>query len=360
MRYKLFSLILLVSVLISCEEEGVMDLPDEEPVFRLEGVLDGSAFVWEAGVNEYYQYTRTSEENGHSIYSGSLQPQCPDLYCGEGISILFYDSAGLTTPAGILGNTPIEYYHNPSGLHTDKRYLLELIANNQTGAPQDFHWTLGSLEATGLSLIDTVENGNLLVCLTSLRDQCSSQICRTINPLSDKICEVILEVENDSMDHLQALAVSSGSDPFSWAWNTGTLGDSIIMFESNDAQYICATMVDAENCIAVSCAEVVSTGGNLQFCQEDFGFNFTPINKAGRRDQTVEVIYTDADGNNYSSANIEQSNARFQVTHFEKYRNNAANEPAWLYELSMDCKLSNAEGETLQLEMCSGVFSLAH
>ena len=77
------------------------------------------------------------------------------------------------------------------------------------------------------------------------------------------------------------------------------------MFDEDGTQYLCATMMDANNCTALHCAQVTLSGGQVEYCNNEFGYQFqrveTPVNA-----DLVEIVYTDASGKSYFSSLVEQ------------------------------------------------------
>ena len=112
---KLLFLLVWFLAITGCEKTALEELPVEDPVFFLSGEVDQETFLFEAGISDYYQYTKVGEVDNLILHEGYLQPICNEQYCGPGIAIRIYNK-DRSSLASILSERELSYYFNESGV----------------------------------------------------------------------------------------------------------------------------------------------------------------------------------------------------------------------------------------------------
>jgi hypothetical protein len=354
---KNISLCLMALFTLSCQKTELEDLPADDPEFFLSGQLDQSDFLFQAGLSNYYQYTNNRSEGNVLYHEGYLQPICDEEFCGPGIMIRIVNK-GNDDLRSIIETRTLSYYYNESGVPGEQLFEIRAWSNDSIYAEADYEWMIDNEISKGFKRKDTVTGPQQLICMT-VTGQCASQICKTIHMENGSACETDLEFYITPGSDYGIEAMASGNGPFNFLWNNGTVGDSTIMYEEDGTQYLCATMMDANNCTALQCSQISFFGGQIEFCENQFSYSYREIVTPAEHG-SVEIVYTDASGKSYFSSLVSQIEENFRVNDIENYDLNAEGDPTLRFNCDFSCVLAAEDGSMVTLNKTVGVFALAY
>jgi hypothetical protein len=147
------------------------------------------------------------------------------------------------------------------------------------------------------------------VCLTLLGQvQPIAQKCLTVSFENEYMCDVFLQASPAGSQNAMAFAESSGEPPFTIHWNQPGV-DEIFTFASGGQFFVCATSIDANDCIAIMCTEMTYEGDDVMYEPVGFSFEAEIIPPAiSNPQEKFELVYTDENGDSFYSSLYENGN----------------------------------------------------
>ncbi len=339
------------------------------PVFYVNGTLNGSPLLLRAGVDNYYMYSEYSADQqnlysfaGHLKTDGSSNPAPNSLRIS--ITDFQYAAPGLTNmdSALFIGNYAFAQ-SQPSPL------AVQFFSTAFGDTILSYTWDFGDGNfGTGANPVHTYGNaGTYNVCLnTAFVHNNIAQgdtICNMINVSLPNACSnSFTGVNLFGNTFLFQATGSGGTAPYQFSWDFGdtaaATGDSVnhpFTMPPNDG--ICRVTLTSND--AANCTFITQRNIPLQSATGCYA-NFTTQALTGSGAfSNVTVEWTDANGIIYSSANGVGLNNSFQVLSVEDYANNENGQRTKKIKMLVTCTLFNGSN-TVQLDNAEIIFALAY
>jgi hypothetical protein len=134
-----------------------------------------------------------------------------------------------------------------------------IFAEAQGMAPYTYLWNTGQTTQSFVPMA----SGNYCVTVTDANG-CVSTACGYYQfGGSDTLCSVYIVEDSVNVFGTGLLAITDGTAPFTYAWNTGQVTQSIVAIQT--ANY-CVTITDANGCSSSACYYYEPGGGNDTLC----------------------------------------------------------------------------------------------
>lgn len=340
-----------------------------EPVFYVNGTLNGSPLLLRAGVDNYYMYSEYSADQqnlysftGHLKTEGSSNPSSSSLRIS--ITDFRYSAPGPTIIDSALFAGTYPFAQNQLPL-LSMQFSASAFGDTIVGYTWDFgDGNFGS----GANALHTYTNsGTYNVCLSTsfIHNNIpqSDTICNMVNVGNTNACSSAFTYANIIGNNFQFDATASGGTaPYQFSWDFGdtanATGSSVIhpfTQPPNDGIVtVTLTSTDASSCTFVTQQNIplqTATGCYANFTSQAISMVQLFSN--------VTVEWTDANGITYSSANGVGLNNTFQVLSVEDYDNNENGQRTKKVKMLVTCTLFNGSN-TVQLDNAEIVFALAY
>jgi hypothetical protein len=340
-----------------------------DPVFYVNGTLNGSPLLLRAGVADYYMYSEYSADqqnlysfSGHLKTEGSSNPSSSSLRISITDSRYSAPGPALIDSALFTGTYPFVQNQLP---------LLSIMfsASAYGDSILNYTWDFGDGNfGSGANTIHTYNNaGTYNVCLyTSFLHNNIPQedtICNMINVGNTNACSSEFTYANIIGNNFQFDATASGGTaPYQFNWDFGdtanATGSSIthtFTQPPNDGIVtVKLTSTDANSCVFITQQNIPlpsATGCYANFTAQAINMSQLFSN--------VTVEWTDANGITYSSANGVGLNNLFQVLSVEDYENNENGQRTKKIKMRVTCTMFNGSN-TVQLDNAEIIFALAY
>lgn len=340
-----------------------------DPVFRVNGTLNGSPLQLTAGVNNYYMYSEyTADQQGLYSFTGHLKTYGSSNPSPNSLRISITDfrisAPGSTVIDSALYTGIYSFAQNqPSNL------AVQFFSAAVGDSIISYTWDFGDgYFGAGANPVHTYTNaGTYTVCLqTAFMHNNIFQldtICNMVNVDSPNACSSSFTYAPIIGNNFQFYATGSGGTaPYQFNWDFGdtamVTGDSVthaFLLPPNDGIVkVILNSVDANNCTFVTQQNIplqTATGCYANFSTQLFTSNAAFSN--------VTIEWTDANGIIYSTANGVGFNNSFQVIAVEDYANNENGQRTKKVTMLVTCTLFNGSS-TVQLDNAEIVFALAY
>ncbi|WP_282774253.1 PKD domain-containing protein [Phaeodactylibacter xiamenensis] len=362
----------MVLAFMACDPTELPEPTDGDPVFRLEGNLDSTAFELAAGVDNYFMFTELSPTNDGNLQSLSrLEELDCSTDCAPGWQFEFSGSiAALDSLLGV-GQVP---FIQPGTIITDTTYTLNLTANSShsAGAPALSHeWAFYDGSAAGTS---TVEKeipgpGTYEVELTTITEgDCQSYTRKSFSfNTVQQGCEVSFTVDTTILfDSLIVATYDQGGAPEQLIWQDSIISQpgSIFSFlpPQGTGQFtLCLEGLFPDGCIAASCQTILLQQASVCRNRIDGGIE-TEINTVVIPGPSSGVVirYQDEQGNLYSTAAGSQAPSfSFSIESAGPYENNSLGQPTLQLGIRFQCQLYDEAGAPWKTAEATGTIAVA-
>lgn len=340
-----------------------------DPVFYVNGTLNGSPLLLRAGVDNYYMYSEYSADQqglysftGHLKTDGSSNPAPNSLRVS--ITDFRFSAPGATIIDSALYPGTYTFAQNPV-----PALAVQFFSTAFGDTILNYTWDFGDGNfGTGANPVHTYSNaGTYNVCLyTAFVHNNIAQvdtICNMVNAGNTGACSSAFTYATIFGNNFQFDATASGGTaPYQFNWDFGdtlnATGDSVMhafTTPPNDGIVtVILTSTDANNCTFVTQQNIP-----LQSATGCYA-NFTTQSLTGSGAfSNVTIEWTDANGITYSSANGIGLNNSFQVVSVEDYANNENGQRTKKVKMLVTCTLFNGSN-TVQLDNAEIIFALAY
>lgn len=372
MKIRVYILIIFLAITgITCKKETLQPNNNAgQPVFYFNGNVNSSPVSIKAGINNYYMYSSYTQDV-HNVYnfSGSLhQVSCTN--CPNSIQFIINDYKS-TSPGGpaTIDTSLYKGYYNylgPSG-GTSSSYSVSFTP--RVDSVTNYNWNFGDgTTSTQQSPTHVYKRpGNYTVSL-KVNNACNDSIINPVNigtpeaAITAKI--TVLSDTSGNNIYFQGSA-TGGTAPYTYAWN---LGDSTTAstptvyhnYINPGVHQVSLTVTDSTGLKAWTNLDT-NTFGSSANCVVNFNsvINPTPNPDAF---SNVTVLYTDGNGDTYSSANvtIQPAATNFHVTSVSGYQNNENSQTTKMLHITFNCQLKDGSGNPMNITNGDAIIAVAY
>ncbi|MEZ5056216.1 MAG: PKD domain-containing protein [Saprospiraceae bacterium] len=256
--------------------------------------------------------------------------------------------------------------------------VVKLFSNPNGIGPFQYEWDLGDNRTSSLAnprIIYQNRNPQTIQLTTTDQNGCSSSQTRQVNmhPGTNE-CSILLTppaICNDSSGNIsycvKAIAIG-GEAPYQITYDNNTYNTNILNIPLTDfpVNDLCVSVEDATGISASTCGNFnlsTSSPSGAQSCNTQFTYqsDLEEIPFDSLQLGTVEVIYTDDNGEVFSSANVNGSTLnQFNLTELIPYQRNNAGQKTSIAKISFSCMLKSDSGTEILMENVIGSFGFAH
>jgi hypothetical protein len=371
--------------LIGCDDEIPFPTTyDSETVFYVNGKLDNNDLVLEAGQEDFYMYTDLELNNQNILeISGAFQKNdlCTDI-CEEKLKIIINnDKEGLNLQIDstiYVGNYQLE----PSIVTGNSEYSVNFTPTITGTTPVSYFWQFGdSTTSQQSNPTNTYFNNNGYLVELQVVNQ-NGQVSKYQNTISDfnlpsTDCSfgidynVFYDSIQDSYNY-DVWITDPNSNPFltGYFWlvdfGQGVYTDSSLV---DSISFTTPTNVTDFNI----CVSKLSNTCNVLLCKDfntnqgapdyDLSFEYNVQNIVTPGDSTffsmVIIEYTTPGGVFYSSQLGNQTNSTFEILSIFNHDNNERGQTTSKIEATVNCKLYNQDGSSLDFISDELVFGIS-
>jgi|SRR6185312_5495961 len=380
---QLVLLCLFAFALITCKKEILQ--PGNTvgtPTFYFNGTVNGTAVNLTAGINDYYMYSSyTQDANNVYNFTANLHPtNCSN--CPNSIQFIINDNNTSSNGASVavridsslkpatypfltpLGGAPTTYSINytpttggpdlPNGYY----YKFSDGTTATTTSPSISHVYTNPGQAT-VALTATFVGGHTDSITNVLQID-------TLSSLQGNLSFTNAPTTN----FYDSLAV--GTPPYKIQWN---FGDGTVLaptsyptnnnsklhtYTSPGIYQVTVTAIDAKGKTNVIVKKANPFGTSVDYIANLATDSLYPTPNP-MAFSNITVVYTDAAGNAYSSANATQlPSSAFQITTVSSYENNVNGQSTKMLHIKFNCQLKDAGGQTITINNGDAVIAVAY
>ena len=360
----------LIQVL-SCKKNEP-ETPNDEvnPVFFVNGIINGSSVNIQAGIDDYYMYSSNSvnTSNLHSFTGTLKKVNCSN--CNQ-LSIQLNDNRmGVTVSSTHLDSLLNEGMHYHFDSLSTIGYFLFNAQPEQNATPSSYFWDFGD------STTSTEKNpthvfygtGNYTVCNTITYDNgCSNTTCNEVKAnFYDCYAFIDYSFVNDSCFLKGIVLGDSSANPVTFDWNfgdTGSLNDSshfqnpVHIFSSPGIYTVTMKTANAAGCNYTITRQIKTPSFNGS-CTAYYSYEKRLTTNVDY--SVVKITWTDESGSVYSTNNAKQpADSYFKIVSIENYEANEKGEPTKKINARVKCKLSNGM-KSIDMNNVNVVFAISY
>jgi hypothetical protein len=364
-------------------------------VFSFTGTINNNTVNWTAGNNNYYMYSNYypnqvgSSDSVVYSFNGTLRSTST---LNNSIEIIINDYQVIPKTASIntahmdsCFSRSLYAFNKGIVLNDTIGYKVKFTPLIIAGAAQSFTYSFGDHTTNIITLADTSVShtyASLGTYPTSLTVDFSSCNHETMsNPFNITNKAAPLTIDSIS-EHIGTRAgfyepvtlsatIAGGSPPYSYLWNFGDSSTSASAVPTHSYKdsipgentYLCSlTVTDNAHNTATYAYTVQDSGLTCRFdyTMSNPTFIVAPSNPNFLSD--VTIIYTTGSGIQYTSKNIGQTGANFQITSFSEYKTNTNNYPTEMLKVTFSCALynSSATPSVINASNCTATIAVAY
>mgnify|MGYP001571045275 CR=1 FL=1 len=358
----------LVLFVTACrKEEPKPDIGN--PVFYVNGTLNGSPLLLRAGVNNYYMYSDySSDQQNIYTFSGTLKTDGSSDPSPGSLKISISDSRASAPAPALIDSAlfPGTYFFSQTQTSPlTMQFTSQAAGDTILGYNWDFGDSNFSTQANPIHTYATSGIYNVSLRTAFIHNNVFQEdtITSMINagntgqPISS-----FTGFNTFSNTFAFQAFTAGGTSPYSYIWNFGDnsfgTGDSVNhTYQSPPPDGICKvtlTTTDANNDSSITQKNILMPNATGCYC------NFTAqALTGGNMFSNVTVTWTDAAGITYSSANGVGLNNSFQIISVDEYAPNENGQRTKKVRMLVTCTLFNGSS-SIQLDNAEIVFALAY
>jgi len=321
MKTQLYNYLLFLSIGLlfgACSKEKIEIPESNNPVFKVEGTMNGESFSLVAGDNDAYMHTMTQNSNGVNVFTGIIDNG--DLSFELGVYDGYLDVLSSNSAAQLLNVTPIYSKRQLTPLANLSKDMFDNSANIS-----QIDWYVNDA-FMGVNNVEIIEPGNYNVCaMISFMDGSSKTLCN----------EMILGYQRSANCSINSLISSNGFLTASIDATGGTVTNVEWIVDGvqltagmNVQQYIpinsslLEAIVHFSNGV-VRTKRVLVNALNIGNNVEDFTEAETSIGSVINRDFNVR-LKVNKGGIQYESESADNSSSSIVLTNYQYYGKNAS------------------------------------
>lgn len=387
MMKKIILFCLVVLAFTACKKQSLQPGNTTGPsVFYFNGTVNGSPVTYNAGVNNYYMYSSCSQQ-ADSVYSftaymhqvNSSGPNAPNS-----IQIIINDYKK-TVPSGSVAariDTALKVSSYPfltptGGVPTafSVTYTPTTIIGPDTVTNYSYRFSDGSTATTNSASFTHVYHnpGTYTATLMSNFSPGPIDTIQNIAASSGSLTTMCFLSSYDSTSGITRIEDSlipnatytvnwnfgDGSAPHIKSYPANVNDSSLHKYLNNFLLYnVTAQATDINSNKNISILKV-NPSKNVSDYVTQLQSTVAPLPNPAAF-SNINIVYTDGNGNSYSSANIVQPTASaFQITSVSSYQNNELNETTKMLHIKFNCQLKGTAG-TIPITNGDAVIAVAY
>jgi hypothetical protein len=366
-KNKLLIMLLVLVGLSACVKDP-QDIPEggviDDPAFRIEGSFDGKNVIIEAGNDNWTAFPSTISLDSSIVYTSTFSKFGCTQYCTPSWTFNFYQALpGTGNPnedflntvhAGEINYVPSDEelvaYEIQVNTHDDLFYT-GFSSWEDVNNPMD---SFGSVFNTVVAYGDSLD-----MCFHSysLYLGCQYNQCISYDPATGIPCSGYIQTNKLTDGAIMLTVKPTGTAPFIIEWMNGETTPSVVVqYEpGNVAIYADVRVTDANGNSMQITQTVIIENGVIDACyfpievESIISGSVSPEQLAGG----MEIIYIDAEGNEWRSSAAPQPQESFVHIHDVEYFADAPNAEK-AYKTSMDVRMrltNKSTGESKLFEV---------
>lgn len=342
--YKILVILFIPLFLLSCKKKEIDGLPEgNDPVFKVEGTIDGQSIALYAGENNAYMYTYTEKVNGVNKFTGKLSDGSTEIEFGVFDGNL--DSYPLGSIDDIVDSIewaidpthPLAKLSNLSFVNADKISSIDWYSDNIF---------------IGTNYVEIDKPGKYNICaIVTFTDGTHSQLCN----------ELILGYQTNANFTLRYNLFPNG-DLNTWIdVESGTIADvewTMDNDELNEDNSNITTNIDNEshhvtakvtftNGVVRTKSFIVDGSLNGNSIQDFSLFELTAINKQSAKRDYDALLIVKKNNIEYRSDFTNNTSGSITASKIEYYGLNTQGKKVYKITASISCQLKNMNSGTI-------------
>ena len=355
-------------MVIACKKKAEPIDENGSPEFYIKGEIDQTPVNIEAGVNNFFLQTTYNMDNNQVYeFSGNLFKNCSNCKGGLKITLKNYKT-GVSSNAVNTDSTfaSKKFDFSMKGKANIPYYSVNLVANpTGSNALLSQKWTFSDGSVSNGSMVNkTFKSGTVqqVQYTCNYANTCSSTISYKLHLNYFMKPEDMPAFTYESVDSAHIMykftAIGDSSKTYLWHFSDGGAANGNIVYYGFNAGSVFAVSLTAINGNdTTEVTQNINTRNNTD-CKANFTSQISPVldplNLA-----TVQVEWTDKEGNIYSSAELKQDmSTYFQITENEAFKLNASGMKTQMLKVLINCNLSNGS-KSISVKNLQGKIAVA-
>lgn len=368
--YVLSLVLLAAGLFTTCKKKTLPEAEQgNDPVFYFNGNVNGTPYVLQAGVNNYYMFSGYNQNASTGVYgfSGTLkQNNCSGCINSIQIEINDYRYSSLNGPSGADSAFNATFYPFCAGTWAAVSHSVTFypIFNNM---PTSYLWDFGDGSTSTVALGSHIyaHPGNYNVSLTVTDNQsCGNTVTnlQSIGP-TDNLCQTTITVTGTStMNPVYTHStIGSGNYTFHWDFgdgNTSTSSSPTHSYTASGRYPVSLQVVDILN-KDTAVANLNYAAGTTSCTTNYFKLSDTTFVN-GNGVSNVIVKWTDSNGTLYTSNDAAQpSTSYFKILSSSNYHENELGQKTKRLHVKFKCVVYSATS-SMTIENADAVIVVAY
>lgn len=352
-KQRRYILLIIISTFIfgACKKEVEPVLQAGKTVFTLKGFIDEQSLEAEAGKNSFYLFTSYDRDSNQNLrYKGNLKKTCID--CKESIEFIFHGGTSSSISDSILKPGKYPFYHQ--AIDTSISYRVVYRAHQTNQPISSFSWKFPdgstSIDSTPVKVYTNPQTIQV-VLLLKYNNNCQADVslpvrinrAMSVNPI--RFSYQFVQGTNRYVTFTPILSDTAVNGKFIWEFGDGSSTENYGLinhnYQDSGAYKVCVkTLYKGDT---LSYCERIKTPDKKN-CIASFSPNIT-VNTEIKRSNSIELRYTDANGNQFNSNDANQDLlSYFEVLGVQDYLKNEMNQSTKSLDIRFNCYLKGNTG----------------
>jgi len=345
---------------------------DDDPEFTIDFTIDGQAYSFNAGVDDYFMQTEIINL-APTRYFGSLLRKIDDQLIDNELALTISFQEG----EEVNNSTDPDHINSfktgiiPFNTLDDAALPIKEVLFNGgyagTGSDVIYEWDYGDgISSEYKDPIHAYSEIGLYTATLKIADdnQCAASATNTVSFDNRGDCVSSIAITNVSSTGAILESSSTGVGPFQYNWTNGSTESdlSIDISDASGTQEHCVTITDSNNCESVNCVGIIKdAAGVINTCSAMMSESNYLRARRAKQFNSVEISWVNENGDEYSSRDVLQdSDSVFEIISFEEYDMNAQGERTVKIEFEFSCKLYLTGGtDPITVSNAKGVIAVA-
>jgi hypothetical protein len=352
MKWTISFIALFFIMLTACKKQAEPLLVDGNIVFLLSGLMNDESKQIEAGKNSFYLFTSYEKSATQSLkLKANLKKTCTD--CKEAYEFIFHEGSNNNSPAdSLLKPGKYSFYTNRTDTTISYKVAFKADHFNQQISSYTWRFPDGSTsnDSTPVKTYSEAKNINVIL-LIKYANNCQADVSlpvrinkgMAVNPI--RFNYTFVQGTTRYVSFVPVLSDTVVKGKFIWEFGDGssseTFGGINHNYQDSGAFKVCLKTLYANDTLSY-CQRIKTP--DKKNCIANFNQNIDQTINISR-ENAIEIKYTDANGNVFSSIEANQDPlSYFEVLNIGDYLKNELNQSTKSLDIRFNCNLKGSSG----------------
>lgn len=359
---------ILISFSSCKKKEALPQNQDADPVFYLDGTINGNKVLIQAGKDGYYMHSSFSQDdNNIYVFRGDLSSDCVSS-CGYSLSVLINDRtiSSLAADVKIDSALVLGTYNLTSKDFYPTEQIVSFVPKEAKSALKQYTWTVSDASGEILSLntysftspLKIASSYTVSYTYEDVTGGCSGSHSN-VYFIGSKFRTWMTIQKNGTDFAFNAATDKTGEYSYSWDFGDGEKGDGIAVSHQFQNQGIYNVKLVSTDKLGNSSVCYYEVNTNPNACESNFVAKFTPLDYS-KILKSITFLLKDDKGQTYSSADAPLiAGSTAEIISIEDYTTNNQGQNTKKIKLSFNCGLKGDAG-IVKIENATAVIAVAY